>query len=149
MLSPKPAPDHDQRWRKCRQGRLNAKGIAMLLFILFLSVPPADPPATVVNTRTVEFDKIDWRSADRMAGNEATFHVVLASASDTWFGCRCFEVEMRRGMCGTIWLEPGEDDDDADELVITGRITIIRQTDMKGLPFLEYRIWATRIVVRK
>jgi hypothetical protein len=122
----------------------------MLFFtFLFLSIPPADPPATVVRSGIVEFDSIDRKAVDRMAGEQATFRVVLISAPDTWNGCRCFEVQMRPGLYGTIWLAPGEEDDDADELVVNGRIGIIHQTDMKGLPFIEYRIVGAVIINRK
>jgi hypothetical protein len=45
-----------------------------------------------------------------------------------------------KGIYGTVYLEPSEDKDGANELVVSWTLRIIRQTDIKGRPFVEYRI---------
>ena len=37
-------------------------------------------------------------------------------------------------------FEPGEDEGDAGELAVTGAVRVIRQTDIKGMPYIEYRV---------
>ena len=118
---------------------------AILSLLLFCSIP-TDPIPAIVHTGVIQFDRIDHKSAMSFSGQQETFKIVLASESDIWFGCRCFEVQMKGWMYGTVWLKPDEDENGEDELIVTGRLRIIPQTDMKGLPFLEYRIEGARIV---
>jgi hypothetical protein len=122
-----------------------------MLFILLCSVPPADPPATAARTATIEFGALNRQAVDRLAmpGELARFHVELISSADTWGAWRHYEVQMRPGLEGSVWLAPGEDEDGADALVVVGRVRVIRQTDMGGAPFLEYRIVGARTVERR
>ena len=44
----------------------------LLIISLFLSIPPVDPPATMIRTATVEFVKLDQKEVERMAGEQVT-----------------------------------------------------------------------------
>ena len=116
----------------------------MLLLILFGYLPLSDPPAIVVRTATVELATRDRQAVERMAGEQATFHVVLTSSSDCWGIWRCYEVQMKPGLYGSVWFAPAPDEDvtanEPDELLVRGRIRVMRQTDVKGAIFLEYRL---------
>jgi hypothetical protein len=68
------------------------------------------------------------------------FDIHLIGGPHEESGLKVYQCGMASGMYGTVWLRPEENVNDMANIRVSGALRIIKQTDSKDCPVIEYRI---------
>ena len=104
----------------------------------------------VCESSTCVFEHLTSNGALAFEGKQDYhFDVHLIGVPHEESGFRVYQCRMAGEMYGTVWIRPGENVNGMTDIRVSGALRIIKQTDTKDGPVVEYRIENAKVIMIK